>query len=129
VLHRSGEVVGVLDRFTAQMASRTWPSNEVFLARLALEEALVNALCHGNGGDPSKAVRVWWKVTHDEVKAVIEDEGAGFDPALSAPSAPENRGRPSGRGLPLMRACVTSVSYNATGNQVTLRKRRTPADS
>jgi anti-sigma regulatory factor (Ser/Thr protein kinase) len=128
VLHGDGEVAGLLGRFTSLMTSRTWPGNQVFHARLALEEALVNAFDHGNGGDPTKVVNVWWRVAHDEIEAMIEDEGTGFDPAgVPDPREPENLGLPCGRGLLLMRACMTSVSYNATGNRVTLYKRRTPA--
>jgi serine/threonine-protein kinase RsbW len=127
-MHGVGDAAGLLDRVASRMASLSWPDYQVFHVRLALEEALVNALRHGNGGDRTRAVRVCWRVAPDEVEAVIEDEGAGFDPAsVPDPREPENLEWSSGRGLLLMRACMTTVYYNAAGNRVTLTKRRTPA--
>jgi serine/threonine-protein kinase RsbW len=93
--------------------------------RLGLEEALVNAVRHGNRGDPRKRVRVRYRVAPQEVWAEVEDEGPGFDPgAVPDPTGPERLERPGGRGLLLMRHYLSSVSYNERGNAVTLRKRR-----
>jgi serine/threonine-protein kinase RsbW len=49
--------------------------------RLALEEAVVNAVRHGNRCDPSKWVTVLFKVGPECVLAEVHDEGGGFDPA------------------------------------------------
>ena len=55
----------------------------------------------------------------------MEDEGPGFDPAgVADPLGPEGLQRPSGRGVHLMRRCLSSVVYNERGNAVTLCKRR-----
>jgi serine/threonine-protein kinase RsbW len=124
VLHGAAQTADLLQRVAAQMKSLAWSVNQIFHVRLALEEALVNAIHHG-GGDPRKAVRVWWAVYHDEVEVVIEDEGAGFDPAcVPDPREPENLGRSGGRGLLLMRALLTTVCYSERGNRVTLYERR-----
>jgi serine/threonine-protein kinase RsbW len=126
-VHGMAEMPDLMLRVAVRMANLAWPDKQIFHVRLALEEALVNAIHHGNGGDPRKAVRVWWEVRHDEVEIVIEDEGPGFDPTLVPdPRESANLDRPGGRGLLLMRAFLTTLSYNEQGNRVTLYKRRNP---
>ncbi|MCS6850092.1 MAG: ATP-binding protein [Gemmataceae bacterium] len=93
--------------------------------RLALEEALVNAIKHGNRLDQSKKVYVCYCVRPERFDIHIADEGAGFRPeAVPDPTAPENLERPSGRGLVLMRYYMTEVEYNAQGNVVRMSKVR-----
>jgi anti-sigma regulatory factor (Ser/Thr protein kinase) len=117
---------------------------------IALEEALLNAIYHGNleisselkanGDEPFRAlarergaaepyaarrVRGVALVTSRKAAFIITDEGPGFDVAnLPDPTDPENLERPSGRGLLLMRAYMDEVRYNTTGNQVTMIKLR-----
>jgi serine/threonine-protein kinase RsbW len=92
---------------------------------LSLEEALVNALRHGHGLDPTKVVRVRYHVAADVVLAEVEDEGPGFDPrAVPDPLKDENLERPSGRGILLMRRYMTSVEHKGRGNHLTLCLRR-----
>jgi serine/threonine-protein kinase RsbW len=101
---------------------------ERFCVRMAVEEAVINAIRHGHGGDTSKPVRVHYRVTPAELLAEVEDEGPGFRPAdVPDPCAAEYVGRPHGRGLKLMRYYMTEVRYNDRGNRVTLRKCRNPA--
>ena len=90
-----------------------------------LEEALVNALRHGNKADPTRQVRVRYRVTAAGVWAEVEDEGPGFSPdAVPDPTSPERLEQPGGRGLALMRYYLSSVEYNDRGNVVTLCKWR-----
>jgi serine/threonine-protein kinase RsbW len=127
-VRRADEVGAVVGGLAATMAAAGYSERDQFGVRLALEEAVVNGLRHGNGGDPSKEVRVCYAVSPQEVLAEVEDEGPGFDPdAVPDPLAPENLERSCGRGLLLMRHYLTEVRYNARGNAVTLRKRRSPA--
>jgi serine/threonine-protein kinase RsbW len=96
---------------------------DIFSIKLALEEALVNAIKHGNQLDRSKKVRVSYRVRPELFEVAITDEGPGFDPAdVPDPTAVENLERPCGRGLMLMRHYMTEVAYNDTGNTVTMRK-------
>jgi serine/threonine-protein kinase RsbW len=126
-LCRGEEVVPVLERVTATMEAFDYPSRDVAGLRLALEEAVVNGLRHGNGGDPRKQVVVRYCVTAEEVLAEVEDEGPGFDPGrVPDPTLPENLGRPGGRGLLLMRHYLTWLRFSGRGNRVTLCKRRSP---
>jgi serine/threonine-protein kinase RsbW len=98
---------------------------EVFGVRLALEEAMVNAVKHGNRHDPTKRVRASWHVGPNRVMIEIKDEGDGFDPrALPDPCASENFERCCGRGVFLMRHYMSSVRYNKRGNRVTMCLRR-----
>ncbi len=96
---------------------------DIFALKLALEEALVNAVKHGNKLDPAKVVRVHYHVTDQRADITIEDQGPGFNPAeLPDPTADENIDRCSGRGILLMRAYMSSVVFNPQGNKVTLTK-------
>jgi serine/threonine-protein kinase RsbW len=96
---------------------------EIFSIRLALEEALVNAIKHGNQMDRSKSVRISYRFLPDRFEIRIADEGAGFDPnEVPDPTAVENLERPCGRGLMLMRHYMTEVTYNDRGNAVAMVK-------
>ena len=99
--------------------------HDIFAIKLALEEALVNAIKHGNRLDRAKAVRVAYRVTADRFDVQITDEGPGFDPAdVPDPTAPENLERPCGRGLLLMRHYMTEVTYADRGRAVSMAKVR-----
>jgi serine/threonine-protein kinase RsbW len=119
------EIVPLLDAVAADLAAADCTAREAFVVRLALEEAMVNAIKHGHRGDPSKVAHLRYRVTPACVLAEVEDEGDGFDPDdVPDPLAPENLERPCGRGLLLMRNYMTWVRYNATGTCVTLCLRR-----
>lgn len=96
----------------------------VFAVRLALDEALVNAVKHGNQNDPDKTVTIEFNIDQDSMVIQIEDQGPGFIPdELPDPTAEENLSRPNGRGVMLMRAYMTEVDFNEQGNRVILTKR------
>ncbi len=96
----------------------------VFAVRLALDEALVNAVKHGNQNDASKSVHIQFDIDDQQIVLQVEDEGPGFHPAdLPDPTAEENLSRPNGRGVMLMRAYMTDVAFNDKGNRVILTKR------
>lgn len=100
-----------------------------FAIRLALEEALANALRHGNKYDEEKVITVTYWVGPDQVVLEVEDQGTGFDPeAVPDPTALENIDLPSGRGILLMRAYMTDVRFHPPGNRVTMTFRRQPAE-
>ncbi len=115
---------------------------------MALEEALANALYHGNlelaselrdtpgyrdlilqrrSQSPyqDRRIEVEARITRAEAAFAIRDEGAGFDPrALPDPTDPANIEKSNGRGIFLMRAFMDDVLYNEAGNAVVLVKRR-----
>lgn len=105
-----------------------YTETDTFAIKLALEEALVNAIKHGNQLDPDKKVFVVFRVAPERFDIRIADEGAGFDPAdVPDPTAIENLERPCGRGLLLMRGFMTEVEYHGRGNVVSMAKVREPS--
>jgi CheY-like chemotaxis protein len=120
---------------------------------VALEEALTNALYHGNlevgselREDDSQAycalveqrrrqkpyrdrqIHVQARLSREAANIVVRDEGSGFDAAaLPDPTEPANLEKVSGRGVLLMRTFMDEVIYNEPGNAVTLIKRADPS--
>jgi sigma-B regulation protein RsbU (phosphoserine phosphatase) len=89
--------------------------------RVAVGEALSNAILYGNEEDPGKLVRVTAALRPGVAEVTVTDEGPGFDPqAVLDPTRPENRERSHGRGLFLLRSLADDVRFNARGNSVTL---------
>ncbi len=115
----------VIDEVLAQLEQRLWTAHEIFSVRLALEEAIVNAIKHGNRLDDRKQVRVACKMSADRLWIKVSDEGPGFDPRqVPDPTDPSNLENPGGRGIMLMRSYMTRVEYNARGNVVEMEKER-----
>jgi serine/threonine-protein kinase RsbW len=103
---------------------------DIFAVRLALEEAVTNAIKHGHRHDPGKRARIWWAVSSNAVKLVVEDEGPDFDPSrVPDPRLPENLERLGGRGLFLIRAYMTWARYNSRGNLLAMCRRRSLSQS
>jgi serine/threonine-protein kinase RsbW len=98
---------------------------------LAVREAVINAMLHGNRKDPSLRVRVGLTAARDGITARVLDQGAGFDPdATPDPTDASNVLNASGRGLLLMRAFVDEVRFDyraGRGMEIRLIKRRTTA--
>ncbi len=93
--------------------------------RVALAEALSNAMLYGNGADRSKHVRVELTITAKAIITRVTDEGPGFDyEDIPDPTTPESLLKPDGRGIFLMRKLLDEVSFNERGNSVTLLLRR-----
>jgi serine/threonine-protein kinase RsbW len=91
---------------------------------VALDEAFVNAVKHGNKSDPTKLVRITAELTPQEASFTVEDEGEGFDiTQIPDPCDPANLFRASGRGVLLIYNIMDEVEYNAQGNRVKMVKR------
>jgi CheY-like chemotaxis protein len=127
-----------------------YDQTEIIRLAVALREAIVNAMDHGNLelnsdlrqddesvyerlGDErrrlspyqERKVRIDVAVTRTEAMFTIRDEGPGFDPStLPDPNDAAQLSRIGGRGLLLIRALTDDVSFNSTGNAITLVKRR-----
>ena len=90
---------------------------------LSLNEATTNAMLHGNRGQINKKVKISVKINESELKAIIKDEGKGFDPSqVPDPTRPENLYKESGRGLYIMNTCMDELNYNFSprGTELTL---------
>ncbi len=124
IVSETSEGHQVQDRIVALMEQYGFSPKDVFGVRLAIEEALVNAIKHGNGMDPDKSVFVSCEIHDQDITIVIRDEGEGFNPEdVPDPTEDDNLEKPSGRGLMLIKAFMTEVIYNDRGNEVTLIKR------
>lgn len=111
------------DLIIARLEQSGYTPDNIFAIKLALEEALTNAVKHGNRNDSSKRIVVRYRITPHSVVIMVRDEGAGFCPRkVPDCTADENLERPSGRGIMLMNAYMTRVEYNEAGNEVWMVK-------
>lgn len=91
---------------------------------VALDEAFVNAVKHGNKFDARKLVRISAEISKQEAKFTIEDEGEGFDVNnIPDPLDPTNLFKTSGRGVLFIYNIMDEVKYNDRGNRLTMVKR------
>ena len=91
---------------------------------VALDEAFVNAVKHGNKFDAKKLVRIIAEVSSAEARFTIEDEGEGFDVnSIPDPLDPSNLFKTSGRGVLFIYNIMDEVKYNERGNRLTMIKR------
>ncbi len=122
---RMSEVAKTVDEIANRVEQLGYSSEEVFAVRLAAEEAITNAVIHGNKLDPTKHVILDCEFTPQQVKMCVEDEGEGFDPcSIPDPTDEENLLTPCGRGMLLMREFMDSVDYTPRGNCVILTKKK-----
>jgi serine/threonine-protein kinase RsbW len=118
----------VLQELLDRLEENHWSEHDLFCVHLAVEEALINAVKHGNRQDATKRIRVVSELSRDLLRIEISDEGRGFDPALLPdPTDPARLESPSGRGIMLMQNFMSRVEYLDGGARVVLEKRRTPA--
>jgi serine/threonine-protein kinase RsbW len=114
----------VTDELLEQLGVHGWSPSDIFAIHLAAEEAIVNAIVHGNKLDSGKKVHVSCEVTPQLARIRITDEGEGFDPGRVPDCTAEDRlEMPGGRGVMLMKSFMTRIEYNAKGNSVLLEKR------
>jgi serine/threonine-protein kinase RsbW len=91
---------------------------------VALDEAFVNAVKHGNKFDAAKNIRIVADISPKEARFTIEDEGEGFDvSAIPDPTDIENLFKSSGRGVMFMYNIMDEVVYNEKGNRITMVKK------
>jgi serine/threonine-protein kinase RsbW len=96
---------------------------------IALDEAFVNAVKHGNKSDPTKLLKITAELSPKEACFTVEDEGEGFDiNEIPDPCDPANLFRTSGRGVLLIYNIMDEVEYNAQGNRVKMVKRPDVSD-
>ena len=107
----------------AELRRCGYDDDTVFAIKLAFEEAVTNAVKHGNCNDRSKKVLLRYYVDTQRLVLAVRDQGCGFCPEkVPDPTADENLERPSGRGLMLMQSYMTKVRYSNEGNEVWLLK-------
>jgi serine/threonine-protein kinase RsbW len=117
----------VQNRILEAVKANGFDGQNFFAINLALEEALTNAIKHGNRHHPGKKVIVEAKVTPKKFEITIEDEGEGFNrKSVPDPTIIENIEKCSGRGILLIEAYMTRVSWDRGGRRLKMVKRNEP---
>jgi serine/threonine-protein kinase RsbW len=125
-LESSLDSVNKVEQTAEQMAKKAGiEEDEIFRISMAVREAAVNAVLHGNSYDPEKRITASFENTGEALVIRISDQGKGLDPAtLPDPLAPENLLRGSGRGIFLIRSFMDEVHFKQLhpGTELTLIK-------
>ncbi len=123
----SEEGHAAIEELVHALENAGWEGRDFFHIHMATEEAVVNAIEHGNKRSPDKMVHLDFRVSDDLVRLVITDQGAGFNPeSLPDPTDDDLLEKPRGRGVMLIRELMTEAHYNRVGNSVEMIKRRSP---
>jgi serine/threonine-protein kinase RsbW len=130
-LSSSLESVDRLERAAEEFAERAGFDEEVVPhVAMAVREAAINAVLHGNSYSNSKQITATFEASDTDLIVRIADQGSGFDPnSIPDPLAQENILRGSGRGIFLIRAFMDEVHFRQLhpGTELTLIKHRMPA--
>jgi serine/threonine-protein kinase RsbW len=101
------------------LAQQNYTQESFFAIKLALEEALLNAIKHGNRQDQSKQVHVRVKITPRQTEIIVEDQGPGFDRRhVPDPTLEENLEKCTGRGILLIESYMNKVEWTHGGRRV-----------
>jgi serine/threonine-protein kinase RsbW len=125
------ESVGEIEAAAEKLACEAGlDEDECFRVTMAVREAAVNAVLHGNEYDPAKQVTASFENTGSSIVITIADQGKGVDPeSLPDPLAPENLLRGTGRGIFLIRSFMDEVHFRPLqpGTELTMIKHLAPA--
>lgn len=122
---RIEELPGVRRFIQPLMAGLPISDKERANVEFCLVEAVINAMKHGNGSDPSKTVEIVFEADLDKLTLSVRDNGSGFNPdGIRDPREPSLLTSSSGRGIFFMRQMMTSVKYDfsPSGTKVILEK-------
>src|SRR3989339_513107 len=115
----------VISKVLSALEKGCFEQDDIFAVHLALEEALVNAINHGNRMDSQKKVVIGYSVGQDMAEISVADQGNGFDPRhVPDPRCGENLYKAGGRGLFLIQSYMDEVDFNEKGNCIRMVKRR-----
>ena len=132
-LDSSLESVNKVEQAAEQLAQKAGlDEDSVFQITMAVREAAVNAVLHGNAYDVQKKITASFENTGKSLVIRIADQGKGLDPAtLPDPLAPENILSGSGRGIFLIRSFMDEVHFKQLhpGTELTLIKHFTSAQT
>ena len=120
----TGYIEKVSFRILSWLSRYNIDEGRIFDIRLCVEEALRNAMVHGNHSDKKRSVKAVYWVVDGALNIEIEDEGSGFDHAgVDDPTLARCLLKNSGRGVWLIKKLMDKVKYNNKGNKVTMVKR------
>lgn len=123
VISEKREVPAVREEIASLLPGLGFGGHDIFAVRLATEEALLNAIEHGNKNDKTKRVTVAYFLDPQKAEITVTDEGAGFDP-ITVPdcTSMENLAKCHGRGIALIRGFMDIVEFGEKGNRIRLVK-------
>jgi len=128
-LESSLDSVNQAEKSAEQFASKAgFDGDNCQTIGMAVREAVVNAILHGNAYDHAKRVTLSYESTGDNLVIRVADQGPGLDPkSIPDPLAPENLLKQSGRGIFLIRAFMDEVNFRQLnpGTEITLIKHLT----
>lgn len=120
------ETVNNAEATASDMATEAgFGDEEIMKIAMAVREAAINAVLHGNAYDPAKKVSLQFERTGRDLVITIKDQGKGIDlKSIPDPLAPENLLKTSGRGIFLIRSFMDEVEINpsAAGTEIKLIK-------
>lgn len=111
------------------LLKNTWGIDELTFTtiHIAISEAVMNAIDHGNKWDEKKSIYIFARHEEDYYIMTVEDEGEGFNyRRIKNPTDVENRANSGGRGIFIMNYLTENLLYSENGKSVRLlfRKRR-----
>lgn len=119
VKSKPSAIVKVCEEVLSKLEANGFDKDDIFAVHLALEEAFLNAIKHGNKMDPTKEIKIDYSVGLDKIEISMTDQGEGFEPASVAdPRFGESLYKPGGRGLLLMNSYMDMVKFNEQGNSL-----------
>ena len=113
-----------LSDFVELLLEPLYKYQHLYLIRLGLHEALVNAVKHGNKFDSSKIIKVKRIITPHWWVWIIQDQGQGMKKDKRKFSLPKRIDSVSGRGLYIINECFDDVRWSPKGNKLQLALRR-----
>ncbi len=125
------ESVNEVEAIAERMAEEAGLDEDTrFHVTMAVREATINAVLHGNEYDPAKQITATFENNGKDLVFVVTDQGKGLDPdTLPDPLAPENLLRGTGRGIFIIRSLMDEVHFRQLhpGTELTLVKHLAPA--
>lgn len=120
---KTSAICGAIEVILEKLKEDNYSQDEIFAVHLAVEEALINAVKHGNKMDSNKKVLIEYSINPNMVEISVTDEGKGFDPrVVPDPRIGKNLLKADGRGLLLMRSYMDIVEFNRIGNKTRMVK-------
>jgi len=113
-----------LTDFVELLLEPLYKYQHLYLIRLGLHEALVNAVKHGNNLDSSKIIKVKRIITPHWWVWIIQDQGQGMKQNKRKFNLPKRIDSVSGRGLFIINECFDDVRWSPKGNKLQLALRR-----
>lgn len=106
-----------------QISALSFSQEQIFQIKLSLEEALANAVVHGNQSSPDKAVEVSLRILDDALELTVLNQGEGFDfRSIDDPTLERNLTKVHGRGIFLIKANMDKVDFFDEGRGVRMVK-------